>query len=69
MCAAFFGTAMAPALTGSAKNRVSDVRLEYRLEVEIKVGDEPQRPEQIVRMRSVRARGAATSSPAASRMP
>ena len=39
------------------KNRVSDVRLEYRLEVEIKVGDEPQRPEQIVRMRSVRARG------------
>lgn len=30
---------------------------EYRLEVEIKVGDEPQRPEQIVRMRSVRARG------------
>ena len=51
------------------KNQVSDVRLEYRLEVEIKVGDEPQRPEQIVRMRSVRARGAATSSPAASRMP
>ena len=32
-------------------------RHEYRLEVEIKVGDEPQRPEQIVRMRSVRARG------------
>ena len=30
---------------------------EYRLEVEIKVGDEPQRPEQIARMRSVRARG------------
>lgn len=32
-------------------------RHEYRLEVEIKVGDEPQRPEQIARMRSVRARG------------
>ena len=30
---------------------------EYRLEVEIKVGDEPQRPEQVARMRSVRARG------------
>ena len=35
----------------------SPFRHEYRLEVEIKVGDEPQRPEQIVRMRSVRARG------------
>lgn len=33
------------------------IRAEYRLEVEIKVGDEPQRPEQIARMRSVRARG------------
>jgi hypothetical protein len=32
-------------------------RQEYRLEVEIKVGDEPQRPEQVARMRSVRARG------------
>ena len=32
-------------------------RNELRLEVEIKVGDEPQRPEQIARMRSVRARG------------
>jgi hypothetical protein len=32
-------------------------RHEYRLEVEIKVGDEPQRPEQVVRMRNVRARG------------
>lgn len=31
-------------------------RHEYRLEVEIKVGDE-QRPEQVARMRSVRARG------------
>ena len=30
---------------------------EYRLEVEVKVGDEEQRPEQIARMRSVRARG------------
>lgn len=30
---------------------------EVRLEVEIKVGDEPQRPEQVARMRSVRARG------------
>ena len=30
---------------------------EVRLEVEIKVGDEPQRPEQVSRMRSVRARG------------
>lgn len=30
---------------------------EYRLEVEIKVGDEPQSPEQAARMRSVRARG------------
>lgn len=30
---------------------------EYRLEVEVKVGDEPQRPEQIARMNSVRARG------------
>lgn len=32
-------------------------RHEYRLEIEIKVGDEDQRPEQVVRMRSVRARG------------
>ena len=32
-------------------------RHEYRLEIEIKVGDEPQRPEQVARMRSVRARG------------
>lgn len=32
-------------------------RHEYRLEVEIKVGDEEQRPEQIARMNSVRARG------------
>lgn len=32
-------------------------RHEYRLEVEIKVGDEEQRPEQVARMRSVRARG------------
>lgn len=30
---------------------------EYRLEVEVKVGDEEQRPEQVARMRSVRARG------------
>lgn len=30
---------------------------EYRLEVEVKVGDEDQRPEQVARMRSVRARG------------
>ena len=30
---------------------------EVRLEVEIKVGDEPQRPEQVARMHSVRARG------------
>ena len=30
---------------------------EYRLEVEVKVGDEDQRPEQAARMRSVRARG------------
>lgn len=35
----------------------SPFRHEYRLEVEIKVGDEPQRPEQVARMRSVRARG------------
>lgn len=33
------------------------VRHEYRLEVEIKVGGEEQRPEQVIRMRSVRARG------------
>ena len=39
------------------KNELRDMYHEYRLEVEIKVGDEPQRPEQIVRMRSVRARG------------
>lgn len=32
-------------------------RVEYRLEVEVKVGDEDQRPEQVARMRSVRARG------------
>ena len=30
---------------------------EVRLEVEIKVGNEPQRPEQVARMHSVRARG------------
>lgn len=30
---------------------------EYRLEVEVKVGDEPQRPEQVARMESVRRRG------------
>ena len=33
------------------------VRHEYRLEVEVKVGDEPQRPEQMARMESVRRRG------------
>lgn len=33
------------------------MRCEYRLEVEVKVGDEDQRPEQVARMRSVRARG------------
>lgn len=38
-------------------NAALPFRHEYRLEVEIKVGDEPQRPEQVVRMRSVRARG------------
>ncbi len=32
-------------------------RNEYRLEVEVKVGDEPQRPEQVARMESVRRRG------------
>lgn len=32
-------------------------RREYRLEVEVKVGDEPQRPEQVARMESVRRRG------------
>lgn len=32
-------------------------RHEYRLEIEVKVGDEPQRPEQVARMNSVRARG------------
>lgn len=31
--------------------------LEYRLEIEVKVGNEPQRPEQVVRMNSVRSRG------------
>ncbi len=31
--------------------------VEYRLEVEVKVGDEPQRPEQVARMESVRRRG------------
>lgn len=33
------------------------IRAEYRLEVEVKVGDEPQRPEQVARMESVRRRG------------
>ena len=33
------------------------VAVEYRLEVEVKVGDEPQRPEQVARMESVRRRG------------
>jgi hypothetical protein len=33
------------------------VRREYRLEVEVKVGKEEQRPEQVIRMNSVRARG------------
>lgn len=33
------------------------IRTELRLEIEVKVGDEEQRPEQIARMRSVRARG------------
>lgn len=32
-------------------------RHEHRLEVEVKVGDEPQRPEQVARMESVRRRG------------
>jgi hypothetical protein len=32
-------------------------KYEYRLEVEVKVGDEPQRPEQVARMESVRRRG------------
>lgn len=32
-------------------------RHEYRIEIEVKVGDEPQRPEQIARMNSVKARG------------
>jgi hypothetical protein len=32
-------------------------RNEHRLEVEVKVGDEPQRPEQVARMESVRRRG------------
>ncbi len=31
--------------------------VEYRLEVEVKVGDESQRPEQVARMESVRRRG------------
>ena len=31
--------------------------VEVRLEVEVKVGDEPQRPEQVIRMESVRRRG------------
>lgn len=31
--------------------------IEIRLEVEVKVGDEPQRPEQVARMESVRRRG------------
>ena len=31
--------------------------IEVRLEVEVKVGDEPQRPEQVARMESVRRRG------------
>ena len=39
------------------KNKLADVRHEYRLEVEIKVGNEPQRPEQVARMHSVRSRG------------
>ena len=33
------------------------VRREHRLEVEVKVGEEPQRPEQVARMESVRRRG------------
>lgn len=33
------------------------IRTEHRLEVEVKVGDEEQRPEQVARMHSVRARG------------
>ena len=33
------------------------VRREHRLEVEVKVGNEPQRPEQVARMESVRRRG------------
>lgn len=33
------------------------VKHEYRLEIEVKVGDEPQRPEQIARMNSVWSRG------------
>lgn len=36
---------------------LSTDRHEYRLEVEVKVGDEPQRPEQVARMESVRRRG------------
>lgn len=36
---------------------VGTQRNEYRLEVEVKVGDEPQRPEQVARMESVRRRG------------
>lgn len=33
------------------------LKFEARLEIEVKVGDEEQRPEQVARMRSVRARG------------
>ena len=33
------------------------IKREYRLEVEVKVGEEPQRPEQVARMESVRRRG------------
>lgn len=50
-------------LTGGVviEHRCNDIqqpsRHEYRLEVEVKVGDEDQRPEQVARMRSVRARG------------
>lgn len=44
-------------LTGGVVVEHDDWYAEFRLEVEVKVGDEPQRPEQVARMNSVRARG------------
>lgn len=40
-----------------SRPKTCPIRVEYRLEVEVKVGDEAQRPEQVARMESVRRRG------------